>query len=50
MTAPTTMLIAGFQGDVIAPDHDGIDEAPTVRNGTVDLFHANQNIAPAKRR
>jgi hypothetical protein len=51
MTAPTTMQIAGFHGDVIAPDHDGDDEARAVRNGTVDfLVHANQNIAPAKRR
>ena len=39
MTAPTTMQIAGFQGDVIAPDHDGYDEARAVRNGTVDLLH-----------
>jgi hypothetical protein len=51
MTAPTTMQIAGFHVDVIAPDHDGDDEARAVRNGTVDfLVHANQNIAPAKRR
>jgi hypothetical protein len=47
MTAPTTMQIAGFHGDVIAPDHD----ARAVRNGTVDfLLHTNQNIALAKRR
>ena len=50
MTAPTTMQIPGFRGDVIAPDHDEYDEARAVRNGTVDLFHANQDIAPAKRR
>ena len=45
MTAPTAMLIAGFQGDVTAPDHDGYDEARAVRN----LFHANPNMAPATR-
>ena len=50
MTAPSAMLIAGFEGVVIASDHDGDDEARAVRNGIVDLFHANQNIAPAKRR
>ena len=50
MTAPTTMQIAGFHADVIAPDHGGYDEARAVRNGTVDLLHANQNIAPATRR
>ena len=50
MTAPTTMHVAGFQRDVIAPDHDGDDEARAIRHGTVDLCHVNQNIAPAKRR
>ena len=50
MTAPTTMQIAGFQGDVIASDHDGYDEARAVWNGTVHLFHVNQNIAAAERR
>ena len=48
MTAPTAMQIVGFQGDVFAPDHDGYDQARAVRSGTVDLFHVNQNIAPAK--
>jgi hypothetical protein len=50
MTAPTTMQIAGFHVDVIALDHDGYDEAHAERNGIVDLVHANQNIAAAKRR
>ena len=50
MTAPATMQIAGFQGVVTALDHDGYDEARAVGNGIVDLFHANQNIAPATRR
>ena len=36
MTAPTTMQIPGFRGDVIAPDHDGYDDARAVWNGTVD--------------
>ena len=49
MTAPTTMQIAGFHVDVIAPDHDGYDEARAVRNGTIDLLQANQNMAPGKR-
>jgi hypothetical protein len=51
MTAPTTMQIAGFHVDVIAPDHDRDDEARALGNGTVDfLLHTNHNIAPAKRR
>jgi FAD/FMN-containing dehydrogenase len=36
MTAPTTMQIRGFRGDVIAPDHDGYDDARAVWNGAVD--------------
>ncbi len=36
MTAPTTMQIPGFRGDVIAADHDGYDDARAVWNGTVD--------------
>jgi FAD/FMN-containing dehydrogenase len=36
MTAPTTMQIPGFRGDVIAPDQDGYDGARAVWNGTVD--------------
>ena len=36
MTAPTTMQIPGLRGDVIAPDHDGYDDARAVWNGTVD--------------
>ena len=36
MTAPTTMQIPGFRGDVIAPDHDAYDEAHAVWNGSVD--------------
>jgi hypothetical protein len=44
------MQIPGFRGDVIVSDHDGYDDARAVWNGTVDLVHANQNIAPAKRR
>jgi len=36
MTAPTTMRIRGFRGDVIAADHDGYDDARAVWNGTVD--------------
>jgi hypothetical protein len=50
MTAPTTMQIAGFHVDVIAPDHDGYDAGRAVRNGTVDVLQANQNIAPGTRR
>ncbi|MGH3476939.1 MAG: hypothetical protein ACRD0R_01115 [Acidimicrobiales bacterium] len=50
MSAPTTTQIPGFQGDVIAPGHQDDYDARAVWNGTVDLFHANQNIAPAKRR
>ena len=36
MTAPTTMQIPGFRGDVIAPDRNGYDDARAVWNGTVD--------------
>jgi FAD binding domain/Berberine and berberine like len=36
MTAPTTMQISGFRGDVIAPDRNGYDDARAVWNGTVD--------------
>jgi FAD/FMN-containing dehydrogenase len=36
MTAPTTMRIPDFRGDVIAPDHDGYDDARAVWNGRVD--------------
>ncbi len=36
MTAPTTMQIPGFRGDVIVPDHDGYDDARAVWNGTID--------------
>ena len=36
MTAPTTTQIPGFGGDVIAPDHDGYDDARAVWNGTID--------------
>ncbi|HET9565476.1 MAG TPA: FAD-binding oxidoreductase [Mycobacterium sp.] len=36
MTALTTMQIPGFQGDVIAQDHDRYDDARAVWNGTVD--------------
>ena len=36
MTAPTTMRIPGLRGEVIAPEHDGYDEARAVWNGTVD--------------
>jgi hypothetical protein len=49
MSARTRTQIPGFRGDVIAPGHHD-DDARAVRNGTVDLFHAIQNIAPAKRR
>jgi hypothetical protein len=50
MSARTRTQIPGFRGDVIAPGHHDDYDARAVRNGTVDLFHANQNIAPAKRR
>ncbi len=36
MTAPVTMQIPGFRGDLIAPDHDHYDGARAVWNGTVD--------------
>jgi len=36
MPAPTTTQIPGFRGNVIAPDHDGYDDARAVWNGTVD--------------
>ena len=36
MTAPTTMQISGFRGDVIAPNRNGYDEARAVWNGAVD--------------
>ena len=36
MTAPATMLIPGFRGDVIGPDHHDYDDARAVWNGTVD--------------
>ena len=36
MTALTTMRIPGFWGDVIAPDHNGYDDARAVWNGAVD--------------
>ncbi len=36
MSAPTTMQISGFRGDLIAPDHDDYDDARAVWNGTVD--------------
>jgi hypothetical protein len=50
MSARSTMQSPGFRGDVIVPDHPDYDDARAVWNGTVDLFHANQDIAPAKRR
>jgi hypothetical protein len=50
MSARTTTQVPGFRGDLIVPDHHGHDGARAVRNGTADLLHANQNIAPAKRR
>ena len=50
MSARTPMQIPGFRGDVIVPGHHDYDDARAVWNGTVDVFHANQNIAPAKRR
>jgi FAD/FMN-containing dehydrogenase len=36
MPALTTMQIRGFVGDVIAPDHEGYDDARAIWNGTVD--------------
>jgi FAD/FMN-containing dehydrogenase len=36
MTAPTTMQIPGFRGDLVAPDHPDYDDARAVWNGTVD--------------
>ena len=36
MTAPTVTQIPGFWGDVIAPDHEGYDDARAVWNGSVD--------------
>jgi FAD/FMN-containing dehydrogenase len=36
MAAPTTTQVPGFRGDLIAPGHDGYDEARAVWNGTVD--------------
>ena len=36
MPALSTMQIRGFEGDVIAPDHDGYDDARAIWNGTVD--------------
>jgi FAD/FMN-containing dehydrogenase len=36
MTAPTTMQIPGFRGDLITPDHHDYDDARAVWNGTVD--------------
>ena len=36
MTTPTAMQIPGFRGDVIAPDHDGYDDARAIWNGAVD--------------
>jgi hypothetical protein len=50
MSARSSMQIPGFRGDVIVTDHPDDYDARAVRNGTVDVFHANQNIAPAKRR
>jgi hypothetical protein len=50
MSARTTTQIPRFRGDVIVAGHHDHYDARAVRNGTVDLFHANQNIAPAKRR
>ena len=50
MTAPTTIQVAGFHGDVIVPDQDGYDGAVPYGACFVDLLHANQNIAPATRR
>jgi hypothetical protein len=50
MSARTTMQIPGLRGEVFAPGHHDDYDARALRNGTVDLFHANQDIAPAKRR
>jgi FAD/FMN-containing dehydrogenase len=36
MTAPTTLQIPGFRGDLITPDHHDYDGARAVWNGTVD--------------
>ena len=36
MTAPATMQIPGFRGELIAPGQDGYDGARAVWNGTVD--------------
>ena len=36
MSAPTTMRIPGFRGDVIVPDHHDYDDARAVWNGIVD--------------
>jgi FAD/FMN-containing dehydrogenase len=36
MTAPATIQIPGFRGEVIAPGQDGYDAARAVWNGTVD--------------
>src|SRR5262245_29620394 len=36
MSAPTTLQIPGFRGDVIVPDHHHYDDARAVWNGTVD--------------
>ena len=36
MSAPTTMQVAGFRGDVIVPGHHDYDDARAVWNGTVD--------------
>ena len=36
MSAPTTMQIPGFRGNVIVPDHHDYDDARAVWNGTVD--------------
>jgi FAD/FMN-containing dehydrogenase len=36
MTAPTTMQMPGFRGDLITPDRNGYDDARAVWNGTVD--------------
>jgi FAD/FMN-containing dehydrogenase len=36
MSAPTTMEIPGFRGDVIVPDRHDYDDARAVWNGTVD--------------
>jgi len=34
MSAPTTMQVPGFRGDVIVPDHHDYDDARAVWNGT----------------